>query len=35
MVNKINLENQIWSLFCMDFEEKQMRSLIPALPQYL
>ena len=31
----INLEIEIWSLFCMDLKEKQMKSLISALPQYL
>ena len=32
---KINLEIEIWSLFCMDLKERQMKSLISALPQYL
>ena len=31
----MNLEIEIWSLFCMDLKEKQMKNLISALPQYL
>ena len=31
----MNLEIETWSLFCMNLKEKQMKSLIPVLPQYL
>ena len=31
----INLQIEIWSLFCMDLKEKEMKTLISALPQYL
>ena len=31
----MNLEIEIWSLFCMDLKEKKMKNLIYALPQYL